>query len=154
MSLRNILIAVVVLLGIAVVYKKFMNSDQPAKPKIALSNGSGGTIIAQPAAGEPTYPLPRAPEGERQFMNYEEVRAYLRELQNEPIPANYKEPEYIGSGITRDEVYEEFSIRYPMFYGYGSTQLLDSIVANPRMYEVMLTENKAIRRQFDPNSKY
>jgi hypothetical protein len=88
------------------------------------------------------------------LKNHEEVSAYMKAKVAEPIPAGYDIPDYITKGLTKDQVYDTFALRYPQFYGYGSTQLLDSIAKNPLLYNKMITENKAIRRYYDPNSKY
>lgn len=88
------------------------------------------------------------------LTSHDEVRSYITELLKEPIPEDYAIPEYITSGKDQEEVYSIFAQRFPMFYGFGSTQLLDSIIANPDEYPVMILENKAIRRYYDPNSKY
>ncbi len=88
------------------------------------------------------------------FKNYEEVRAFMIEEKKKPLPDTYKIPEYITSKQKMDDVYKVFAKRYPEFYGFGSTQLLDSIMSHPVRYIEMLTENKAIRRYYDPNSTY
>jgi hypothetical protein len=103
----------------------------------------------------PALASPQAPAATASILkNHQEVRAYMKAKVAEPIPAGYDIPDYITKGLTKDQVYDTFALRYPQFYGYGSTQLLDSIAKNPLLYDKMITENKAIRRYYDPNSKY
>ena len=79
------------------------------------------------------------------LRSYDEARAYLSQVLDKPIPADYKAPDYIYSGMSKDEKYEVFGKRYPQFYGLGSTDLLDSVIAYPELYEVMIIENRALR---------
>lgn len=79
------------------------------------------------------------------LRSYDEARAYLSEVLDKPIPPDYKAPDYIYSDMTKDQKYEIFGKRYPQFYGLGSTDLLDSIMVYPELYEVMIIENRALR---------
>lgn len=79
------------------------------------------------------------------LRSYDEARAYVGKVLDIPIPADYKAPDYIYSEMTKDEKYYQFGVRYPQFWGLGSTDLLDSVMAYPELYEVMIIENKALR---------
>lgn len=139
MSLRNILLAIVLILGIAIIVKNF------------LLNPSSGNSIVKNASTNIELPTSNSTI---KLRNYDDARAHIRKLTDEQIPTDFKTPSYITSANSKEQAFEVFAERFPMFYGFGSTQLLDSIIANTAMYEVMLTENKAIRRKFDPNGKY
>lgn len=79
------------------------------------------------------------------LRSYDEARAYVGQVLELPIPPDYKAPDYIYSNMTKDQKYEIFGKRYPEFYGLGSTDLLDSVIAYPKLYEVMIIENRALR---------
>ncbi|KAA3635805.1 MAG: hypothetical protein DWQ02_09300 [Bacteroidetes bacterium] len=79
------------------------------------------------------------------LRSYDEARAYVGQVLDLPIPPDYKAPDYIYSNMTKDQKYEIFGKRYPEFYGLGSTDLLDSVIAYPKLYEVMIIENRALR---------
>ncbi len=150
MSLRNILLVVVGLLLVAALYKHFSSDKKPA-PVVADSpkvTAPATTTVPTPrVAGE----MPRQPGPND---SYGIVREYIKAITPLPLPKGYEVPEYIKTGATQEVVFEVFAVRHPSFYGFGSTQLLDSIRANPVAYEIMLNENKAIRNRFDPNSSY
>ena len=69
------------------------------------------------------------------LRSYDEARAYVGQVLALTIPPDYKAPDYIHSNMTKDEKYHIFGQRYPQFYGLGSTDLLDSIIAYPELYE-------------------
>jgi hypothetical protein len=79
------------------------------------------------------------------LRSYDEARAYVSQCLDKAIPADYKAPDYIYSQLSKDQKYEEFGRRYPQFYGLGSTDLLDSVIAYPHLYETMIIENRALR---------
>ena len=157
MSLRNILLVVVGLLLVAALYKHFSSGKKDTPP---TTNGPNVTAPA-PATNTPAAAPIRTPQASGDMPrrpgpndSYGIVREYMSKITSLPLPKGYEVPEYISTLATQEEVFEEFAVRHPSFYGFGSTQLLDSIRANPAEYEVMLNENKAIRNRFDPNSNY
>ena len=79
------------------------------------------------------------------LRSYDEARVYVGQVLEKTIPADYKAPDYIYSNMTKDQKYEQFGKRYPQFYGLGSTDLLDSVIAYPHLYETMIIENRALR---------
>lgn len=83
-----------------------------------------------------------------------EARELVKRNLQEPIPDNYVIPTYIKSGLPLRQVYDTLAKRYPMFYGFQGEQYLDSIVRHPRRYLELSKESKAIRRYYDPNSRY
>ncbi len=88
------------------------------------------------------------------FHSYDEVKTFMNNEVEKPLPGEFKIPEYISSGQELDDVYKVFAKRYPEFYGFHGTQLMDSVWRHPVRYIDMITENKAIRRYYDPNSNY
>lgn len=88
------------------------------------------------------------------LANREVARNLVRRNLQEPIPTDYLIPSYITSSLPQQQVYDSLAKRYPMFYGFHGDQFLDSIVRHPQRFLKMSNENKAIRRYYDPNSRY
>ncbi len=95
-----------------------------------------------------------SPKAETPLAGREEASALVAKMLEEPLPPQYEVPAYITSGLPIGMVYDTLAKRYPDFYGFTDTQLLDSIVQHPNRFWLMATENKAIRRYYDPHSKY
>ena len=85
---------------------------------------------------------------------YQEAKAFMNAQVQIPIAEDYVTPEYIISATDQSEAFSEFGNRYPEFYGKEKTDLLDAVMEYPERYIEMINENKALRRQFDPNSRY
>ncbi len=88
------------------------------------------------------------------FTTNEDVKAFMAEERIKPLSADYQVPGYITSGQKVEDVFKELKQRYPEFYDCNDAQLLDAVKNAPVRYAKMLDENKAIRRYYDPNSKY
>lgn len=86
--------------------------------------------------------------------NLEEVKAFIRTALDKPLPTDYNVPAYISSGSEKEVVYQTLEKRYPEIYGLGGNTLLHAVSKYPELYLSMLQENKAIRRYYDPNSKF
>ena len=135
-TLKTILIAIIGLLIILWGVKSFLGNSSPKKTSLSASSTANSS------------------NQELSFSNHEELKEFMRKEVDKPIPSDYEIPSYITSKLEKDSVYAVFGTRYPEFYGFGSTQLLDSAMRHPNRYVEMLTENKAIRRYYDPQSKY
>jgi hypothetical protein len=88
------------------------------------------------------------------FRTEEEVKAFIGENLKKPIPADYKIPSYISSGLPLEQVYDTLKARYPTFYGKEGQSYIQAVMADPETYLKLSLESKSIRRYYDPNSKY
>ncbi len=115
-------------------------------------------VSAQTTSGESwsTTPTPSSSQQSSTLIlkTQEDVQAFMTQERVKPLPGDYEIPAYISSGKKVGDVFNELKNRYPEFYGISKSQLLDAVKSNPTGYTKMLDENKAIRRYFDPNSKY
>ncbi len=84
----------------------------------------------------------------------DDVKAFINENLQKPIPPGYQIPSYISSGLPLEQVYDTLKVRYPNFYGKRGQEYMDAIKADPQTYLKMNLESKCIRRYYDPNSKY
>ena len=88
------------------------------------------------------------------FKNQDEVKVFMANERVKPLAENYQIPAYISSGHQLVDVFNELKTRYPEFYDISSEKLLDAVAEHPSRYAEMLNENKAIRKYYDPNSRY
>jgi hypothetical protein len=84
----------------------------------------------------------------------DDVKNFITENLQKPIPPGYKIPSYITSELPLEQVYDTLEVRYPTFYGKRGKDYLQAVMADPATYLKMNVESKAIRRYYDPNSKY
>ncbi|MDX1476537.1 MAG: hypothetical protein R3301_02485 [Saprospiraceae bacterium] len=84
----------------------------------------------------------------------DETKVFVQNDLAQPIPDDYAIPSYISSGLPVTQVYDSLQQRYPQFYGLEGESYLQAIMAAPEQYLRMSLENKAIRRYYDPNSRY
>lgn len=125
---------------------KKMMSRRPVLHFILLC--SCGLLYPACSASDTTAPAEVPLQNRQQAL--ELVKAELPK----PIPEDYVIPTYITSGLPLAQVYDTLARRYPMFYGFQDEQYLDSIVRYPQRYLQLNLESKAIRRYYDPNSRY
>ncbi|MDX1407841.1 MAG: hypothetical protein R3330_06900 [Saprospiraceae bacterium] len=84
----------------------------------------------------------------------DETKAFVQNDLAQPIPDSYDIPSYITSGLPIEQVYDTLEKRYPQFYGLEGETYLRAIMNAPEQYQQLSLENKAIRRYYDPNSRY
>lgn len=80
-------------------------------------------------------------------MTTDDLKAFVRAVIAEEIPANYKVPDYIANGTNIDTMYQIFWKRYPQFAGLHADALLTEVSMNPDIYIALVTENKTLRKK-------
>ena len=86
------------------------------------------------------------------LADLETIRAFVREVIDEPLSSSYVIPTYIKESKDAEEASKIVGAFYPEFYGKQGILLLDAVKAHPAIYVRMIKEYKAIRMLFEPTN--
>ncbi|MDZ4823567.1 MAG: hypothetical protein SH856_08915 [Flavobacteriales bacterium] len=132
LNMKAIIIVLLVCVGAGLGAAHYLKKDEQEVQK------------AKPILG---VPIPK-------MKTLEDVKQYGRDVMAQPVPRDYKFPDYILNAVNYDEAMMELNKRYPNFSQKEGVELLNAIWAHPLEHQQMICENKAARIQFNPELRF
>jgi hypothetical protein len=80
------------------------------------------------------------------------IKAYVRSVLNEEVPAGFELPEVMKQAGDSDQAERVFAQRYPEFYGKQGPDYLRAVAASPVRYRQLILETRAVRQFYQKSN--
>lgn len=77
-----------------------------------------------------------------------EIKAFIREVLDEPLPEGYEIPQYIIDAGDPDAATAAVGARFPEFFGKEGPEYIRSVAEHPVRYRQLIRESRALRKQY------